>query len=326
VHYQPIVSLHDGKTAGFEALARWRHPKVGLVAPDQFIKAAEEAGLISEIGAVVLLEASRQLGVWQRTIARGQKIFVTVNASPTQLLEKEFLITTQRIMEREQLERGSLKVEVTEAVVMRYSDRIVTLFGALRQLGIGLACDDFGTGFSSLSTLRNLPFDTLKLDKSFLSSGNEDDRAAHVIRTVLDLAHGLGMNVVCEGVETEDQAARLREMGCDFGQGFHFGVPSLARSVEHMIATAPLRPVDPIAPAVAVTDDALVAARTSQEVLAPPADQPKPVALPSIFKVANPPSVPPPLPISVPMPLHLPSAKRKKAVKKTKRKKKKSKT
>lgn len=288
VHYQPIVSLADGKTAGFEALARWHHPKLGLVAPEQFIKAAEEAGLISEIGAIVMAEAARQLGIWQRTIARNRKVFVTVNASASQLLEKEFLLTIQHIMQREVLNPGSLKIEVTEAVVMRYSDRILTLFGTLRQLGVGLACDDFGTGFSSLSTLRNLPFDTLKLDRSFISTGKDQDRAAHVIRTVLDLAHGLGMTVVCEGVESLEQAERLTEMGCDYGQGYHFGAATGAKQVEDLIGIAPIAVPEPYRPGLAEAALATITAATAPVATAPE-------ELPSIYAVTNPgaPSLPP---------------------------------
>ncbi len=311
VHYQPIVTLADGSTAGFEALARWRHPKLGLVAPEQFIKAAEEAGLINEIGAIVMAEAARQLGIWQRTIARNRKVFVTVNASPTQLLERDFLPTIQHIMQREVLHPGSLKIEVTEAVVMRYSDRILTLFGALRQMGVGLACDDFGTGFSSLSTLRNLPFDTLKLDRSFISTGKDEDRAAHVIRTVLDLAHGLGMNVVCEGIESLEQAERLTEMGCDYGQGFHFGAAAVARQVEDLIGVAPIKPVEPFKPNLAEAALATITAAAA-----------RPEELPSIYAVANPDALPlPPAagPVLTLAPQRKPRTTKKKTVKRKKK-------
>jgi diguanylate cyclase (GGDEF)-like protein len=316
VHYQPIVSLTDGKTAGFEALARWRHPKLGLVAPEQFIKAAEEAGLISEIGAIIMAEAARQLGIWQRTIARNRKVFVTVNASASQLLEKEFLQTIQHIMQREVLNPGSLKIEVTEAVVMRYSDRILTLFGTLRQLGVGLACDDFGTGFSSLSTLRNLPFDTLKLDRSFISTGKDQDRAAHVIRTVLDLAHGLGMTVVCEGVESLDQVERLTEMGCDYGQGYHFGAAAVAKQVEDLIGIAPISAPDPYRPP-SLAEAALATITAASA----PANVPE--ELPSIYAVANPdaPPLPPSAgPVLTLTPQRKPRAQKKKASKRAKKK------
>jgi diguanylate cyclase (GGDEF)-like protein len=317
VHYQPIVNLADGSTAGFEALARWRHPAVGLVAPEQFIKAAEEAGLINEIGAIVMAEAARQLGIWQRTIARNRRVFVTVNASPTQLLEKDFLPTIQHIMQREVLHPGSLKIEVTEAVIMRYSDRILSLFGALRQMGVGLACDDFGTGFSSLSTLRNLPFDTLKLDRSFITTGKDEDRAAHVIRTVLDLAHGLGMNVVCEGIESLEQAERLTEMGCDFGQGFHFGAAAVARKVEDMIGIAPIKPAEPYRPAVEPVRPNLAEAALATITAA----STRPEELPSIYAVANPDA--PPLPPAAGPVLTLAPQRKRKAVKKKAAKRKK---
>jgi diguanylate cyclase (GGDEF)-like protein/PAS domain S-box-containing protein len=244
VHYQPIINLLTGKIAGFEALARWRHPTLGLIAPDQFINAAEEAGLIGEIGRLVLSEAARQLGIWQRTVARNRTLFIAVNVSASQLLEEEFLATMHHIIQRESLLPDTLKIEVTEAVVMRYPDRVLSLFGVLRDLGISLSCDDFGTGFSSLSTLRDLPFDTLKLDRSFVSEP-DDERGSHIIRSVLDMAHGLNMTVVCEGVETPEQAARLTSLGCDYGQGFHFGSAAPPRDVELTLADLPLSSITP---------------------------------------------------------------------------------
>ncbi len=281
VHFQRIVTLQDGRTAGFEALARWRHPQLGLIAPEQFIGAAEEAGLIGDVGTLVLTEAARQLGIWQRTIARDQEFFVAVNVSASQLLDRSFLPSIQHIMNRETLLPQSLKIEVTEAVVMRYQDKIASLFEVLRSLGISLACDDFGTGFSSLSTLRSLPFDTLKLDRSFLTSEQDDDRAAHVIRSVLDLAHGLGMTVVCEGIESQEQADRLAEMGCDFGQGYHFGYAAPAREVEQLLEGA--HSLFNRAPQLELQHDLLPFNALPGAVL----DDVEPEELPSLFSVAQ---------------------------------------
>ncbi len=241
VHFQPIHALSTGAIAGFEALARWRHPSLGLIAPEQFINAAEEAGLIGELGQIVLAEAARNLGIWQRTIARSRNLFMAVNVSATQLLEQDFAASVQHVLNREGLVLGSLKIEVTEAVVTRHRDRVLALFGQLRNMGVGLSCDDFGTGYSSLSTLRDLPFDTLKLDRSFVTHEYDDERASHVIRTVLELAHGLAMAVVCEGIETPEQAGRLEQLGCDFGQGFYFGQAIPARNVEQLLLGQTLR-------------------------------------------------------------------------------------
>jgi diguanylate cyclase (GGDEF)-like protein/PAS domain S-box-containing protein len=241
VHFQPIHALASGAIAGFEALARWRHPTLGLIAPEQFINAAEEAGLIGELGQIVLAEAARNLGIWQRTIARSRNLFMAVNVSATQLLEQDYAASVQHVLNREGLVLGSLKIEVTEAVVTRHRDRVLALFGQLRNMGVGLSCDDFGTGYSSLSTLRDLPFDTLKLDRSFVTPQYDDDRASHVIRSVLELAHGLAMSVVCEGIETQEQAERLETLGCDFGQGFYFGQAIPARNVEQLLLGQTLR-------------------------------------------------------------------------------------
>ena len=245
VHYQPITNLVTRKIAGFEALARWRHPSLGLIAPEQFIDTAEEAGLIGELGRLVLSEAARQLGIWQRTVARNKSLFVAVNVSASHLLEDEFIATVQHIMQRETLMPDSLKIEVTEAVVMRYPERVLSLFGMLRNLGAGISCDDFGTGFSSLSILRDLPFDTLKMDRSFLTDDPGDERASHIIRSVLDMAHGLGMTVVSEGIETAEQVESLTHLGCDFAQGFYFGSATTAAEAESYLTDLPYLAVIP---------------------------------------------------------------------------------
>ncbi len=241
VHYQPIMQLANLDIVGFEALARWRHPQLGIIAPEYFIDAAERAGLIGDIGRFMMSEASRQLGLWQRTLFRNRDIFVAVNVSASQLLETEFIGHIQHILSRELLAPGSLKVEVTESVVMRYPERVERLFGHLRAMGIGLACDDFGTGFSSLSSLRDLPFDTLKLDRSFVEGDEFDDRTAHIISAIVGLAHGLGMTVVAEGIETQQQIDHLSALGCDYGQGFLLGTPVTAKEIEVILAP-PLTP------------------------------------------------------------------------------------
>jgi diguanylate cyclase (GGDEF)-like protein len=246
VHYQPIMQLTTLDIVGFEALARWRHPQLGLVAPENFIDAAERAGLIGEIGKFMLTEASRQLGQWQRTLFRNRDIFVAVNISASQLLEPDFLSVIQHILSRELLAPGSLKIEVTESVVMRYPERVERLFNHLRAMGIGLACDDFGTGFSSLSSLKQLPFDTLKLDRSFCSGDGMDERGSHIVSSIAVLAHGLGMAVVAEGIEMQSQIDTLAALGCDYGQGFLLGSPVTAKSVEDAIGAPNVTPVTPV--------------------------------------------------------------------------------
>ncbi len=239
IHFQPICRLADLEIAGLEALARWRHPTKGLLPPLEFINLAEQAGMIGEIGQIVLTSAARQLGVWQRVLRRDENFFVSVNISPSHFLETNFLEQVQNIIQREGLKPNSLKIEVTESVIMRHPERALRLFERLRSLGVGLACDDFGTGFSNLSSIRNLPFDTLKIDRSFLSPESFDARGGMVITTIAELAHGLGMYVVAEGIENQMQIDRLAHLGCDFGQGYFIGEPKSVADTTDMLAILP---------------------------------------------------------------------------------------
>jgi diguanylate cyclase (GGDEF)-like protein/PAS domain S-box-containing protein len=239
VHYQPICYFHTLEVAGFEALARWRHPTQGLLPPLQFIELAEKAGLITEIGQIVLSMAARQLGIWQRVLRRDKFFFVAVNVSATQLMHKDFLKQVQDVINRETLSLGSLKIEVTESVIMRQPQKAAKLLQQLRSIGVGLSCDDFGTGFSSLSSLRDFPFDTLKIDRSFIDPESYDDRSATIIATITDLAHRLNMVVVAEGIETQDQIDNLAMLGCDLGQGYLIGQPVTATEVAIMLQVLP---------------------------------------------------------------------------------------
>ncbi len=239
VHYQPICYFHTLEVAGFEALARWRHPTQGLLPPLQFIELAEKAGLITEIGQIVLSMAARQLGIWQRVLRRDNFFFVAVNVSATQLMHKDFLKQVQDVINRETLSLGSLKIEVTESVIMRQPQKAAKLLQQLRSLGVGLSCDDFGTGFSSLSSLRDFPFDTLKIDRSFIDPETYDDRSATIIATITDLAHRLNMVVVAEGIETQDQIDNMAMLGCDLGQGYLIGQPITAIEVASILQVLP---------------------------------------------------------------------------------------
>ncbi len=290
VHYQPIMQLTTLDIVGFEALARWRHPQLGPVAPENFIDAAERTGLIGEIGQFVLNEAARQLGQWQRTLFRNRHVFVAVNVSATQLLEKGFLQQIQHILSRELLAPSSLKIEVTESVVMRYPERVERLFNQLRSLGIGLSCDDFGTGFSSLSSLRQLPFDTLKMDRSFVDGEDIDDRTARIVSSIVTMAHGLDMLVVAEGIEQQSQIDQLAALGCDYGQGFLLGSPASAKDIDALLSPPPLT----AAPAPQADQRFASLVLTSQAPppgaapMAPRIVKEEPVELPSIFSVAPP--------------------------------------
>jgi diguanylate cyclase (GGDEF)-like protein len=242
VHYQPLVRLASLDLVGFEALVRWNHPRLGLMAPDSFISLAEQTGLIGGIGRYVLQEAARQLGVWQRTHSVGGPLIMTVNVSSGQLLDPHLAENVSHITRREALSRGTLKLEITESMVMQYPEQAAGLMARLRQMGVGLACDDFGTGHSALANLRDMPFDTLKIDRSFLAPSRDEARSARILDTIVRLGHGLGMTVVAEGIENQEQLEKLAAMGCDLGQGYFLCAPLTARQINVALAELPLRP------------------------------------------------------------------------------------
>jgi EAL domain-containing protein (putative c-di-GMP-specific phosphodiesterase class I) len=238
VFYQPIVRLSDRSVAGFEALLRWRHPTKGLVSPSEFIPHAEETGLIVELGSFALSRATRELANWQRLFPTSRPLFVSVNVSRRQLRDKGFETQIVEALSGAELKRGTLKLEITESALATNPDAPAIL-RKLRKLGAGLAIDDFGTGVSTLSQLKGLPFDTVKIDKSFLArhGGTHADVEGSVILTsIVTLAHELKRSVVVEGVEDERDAKWLRELGCEFAQGFHFALPLPANEALSFIA------------------------------------------------------------------------------------------
>jgi diguanylate cyclase (GGDEF)-like protein len=240
VHYQPIMYLLTRDVAGFEALARWRHPTRGLLAPSEFIGLAEQAGMIGEIGDLVLSEAIRQMGIWERVLTRNRPVFMAINVSADQLSDIRFMDRVSMLVAREGVLPQSIKIEITESVVMRYPERARQMITKLRNLGIGVACDDFGTGFSNLASLRELSFDTLKMDRTFITSGGLDGRGSVILQSVVDLAHSLGMSVVAEGIETETQAEHLLMLGCELGQGYLLGPPMAAREIYSILSVLPV--------------------------------------------------------------------------------------
>jgi diguanylate cyclase (GGDEF)-like protein len=240
VYYQPIVHLASRTIVGFEALARWHHPRRGTLQPTEFIAIAEQANLINEIGLLVLQEAARQLGVWQRTLARDRQVFVSVNVSASQLTDATLLDKLGPLVALEGLYPQSLKIEITESVAMRYPERARQFVSKLKALGVSVACDDFGTGFSNLASLRDLQFDTLKMDRSFIAQDGIEGRGGVILGSVVSLAHQLGMQVVAEGVEDEQQALLLEAIGVDLGQGYWLGAPMPAREIPGIIAVLPI--------------------------------------------------------------------------------------
>jgi diguanylate cyclase (GGDEF)-like protein len=239
VHYQPIVNLLTREVAGFEALARWRHPRRGLLPPSDFIGMAEQAGLINEVGNLVLAEAIRQMGIWQRVLTRNSSVYMAINVSADQLSDTGFIDRVNALIAREGVLPYAVKIEITESVVMRYPERARQLVRRLRTMGIGVACDDFGTGFSNLASLRELAFDTLKMDRSFLADSALDGRGGIILQSVVNMAHSLGMAVVAEGIESEEQARSLVALGCELGQGYVLGQPMPPREVHGMLAVLP---------------------------------------------------------------------------------------
>jgi diguanylate cyclase (GGDEF)-like protein/PAS domain S-box-containing protein len=222
--YQPIVRLDDRAVAGFEALARWNHPRMGRLSPVEFISIAEETGLIVELGLFVLERTARQLSAWQRTLRSRDPLFASVNVSSRQLLRHDLIQDLRTVLARSPITRGSLKLELTESVVMENPEHAAQMLQRIRELGAGLALDDFGTGYSSLAYLQRFPFDTIKIDQSFVRTTPKGTRPV-ILRSIIALAHDLGMDVVAEGAETDSDAVELFQLGCEYAQGFVFGEP-----------------------------------------------------------------------------------------------------
>ncbi|MFY9837580.1 MAG: EAL domain-containing protein [Xanthobacteraceae bacterium] len=236
--YQPIVRLEDRSIAGFEALTRWNHPKLGRLSPAELINIAEETGLIVELGLFVLDRTARQLSNWQRTLRHREPLFASVNVSSRQLLRHDLIQDLRTVLARAPLARGSLKLELTESVVMENPEHAAQMLHRIHELGAGLALDDFGTGYSSLSYLQRFPFDTIKIDQSFVRTTTKGTRPV-ILRSIITLAHDLGMDVVAEGAETDSDAVELFQLGCEFAQGFVFGEPMSADRARALLEPEP---------------------------------------------------------------------------------------
>jgi diguanylate cyclase (GGDEF)-like protein/PAS domain S-box-containing protein len=236
LRYQPIIELSTGHICGVEALLRWEHPQRGLVGPYDFVPLAEETGLIVPIGAWALREACRQTSEWLRMLARKDALSVAVNFSPQQILQRDLRAQTARILSECGLPPQALRLEVTETVLMDNADRAAQVLVEMRELGVRVDLDDFGTGYSSLSYLHNLRLDALKIDRSFISRGGTEGGNWEIVRTIVSLARGLGIEVVAEGVETGEQLAAVRGLGVDRAQGFFFAKPLTARELSALLA------------------------------------------------------------------------------------------
>src|SRR5215468_4862243 len=232
--YRPIVRLENRTVAGFEALARWDHPKMGRLSQSEFIAMVEEIGLIADLGRFAIERAARQLGAWQRAARSRVPLFASVSVSSRQLLKNDVVESLRAVLGRGGLARGTLKLEVTESAVMENPEQAAQILKRLRDLGAGLALNDFGTGHSSLVYLPRFSFDTIKIGQSFVRANAKGTRPV-VLRSIVALAHDLGMNVVAEGAENESDATELYHLGCEFAQGLAFGRPMSADQAQDLV-------------------------------------------------------------------------------------------
>ncbi len=222
LHYQPILDLVKGRFAGFEALLRWNHPERGMLNPAEFIPIAEETGLILPLGEWLLDEACRQLREWYQSRSTWAAKFVGVNISTRQFELGDVAEMTRRALERTGLPHGLLKVEITESAIVENPEKTGKILQKLRDMGVQICIDDFGTGYSSLSYLHQLPIDVVKIDRSFIGELEWNEQKRMIVNGICALVHGLGLDVVAEGVETPGQLEILRDLGCKYGQGFLF--------------------------------------------------------------------------------------------------------
>jgi len=234
LHYQPLIDLGSDRIVGLEALVRWQHPTRGLVPPLSFIPLAEETGLITPLGRWVLETACRQARAWHDEMPEMQLV-MSVNLSARQFTQPDLVEGIAAILAETGLPARLLELEITETVLMDQSEAGTRALQALRELGVKLVLDDFGTGYSSLAYLKHLPLDTIKIDRSFVNGLDDDDANLPIVEAVIALAHGLGIEVVAEGIETVAQLDRLRLLGCDRGQGYLYARPMPADELAPML-------------------------------------------------------------------------------------------
>ena len=230
--YQPIVDLASGRVEGFEALVRWRHPRLGLLHPEDFLDALEATGLIARLGLFMIDAAAAQLGAWRRAHAEIEGLSVNVNITSKEIMRPGMVEDVAAAIARAGLPPRALKLELTEREVMHDPDAAAVVMEALERAGAALAVDDFGMGYSSLSYLARLPLQTLKIDRYFTRAMSTNFGAATIVRSIVTLGHDLGLQIVAEGVENDEMASALSEMGCHCGQGFAYARALPARKAE----------------------------------------------------------------------------------------------
>ncbi|MFZ5609866.1 MAG: putative bifunctional diguanylate cyclase/phosphodiesterase [Pseudomonadota bacterium] len=240
LYYQPIIDLQQARLAGFEALTRWPHPTRGMISPATFIPLAEETGIIMPLGRWAARTACRQLAQWRAAFgATLGEASVSINVSSLQLSRDDCARVISQALEEFQLPGQALRLELTESAILENPELVLSVLAKLRDLNVTLALDDFGTGYSSLSYLHKLPFDTLKIDRSFVNDLNQGAEGFALVETIVTLARSLGMSIVAEGVETKEQLAVLRDLRCDYIQGFLFAKPMPAADAESFIRQTP---------------------------------------------------------------------------------------
>ncbi|MEP6904163.1 MAG: EAL domain-containing protein, partial [Actinomycetota bacterium] len=235
MHYQPLVSLKDGSLLGFEALLRWHHRENIFISPAQFIPIAENTGLIIPITNWILDETCRQLAEWQKISYATQDLIVSVNISGKHLSNFSLIEDVKKSLQKSNLSPSSLKLEITESAAMENAMQSIQILTSLKELGVQLSIDDFGTGYSSLSYLHRLPFDTLKIDRSFVNTVGENGEDSEILETIISLAKNLKMRVIAEGIETESQLNILKNLGCDYGQGYLMSRPLPVEKMEVLL-------------------------------------------------------------------------------------------
>jgi EAL domain-containing protein (putative c-di-GMP-specific phosphodiesterase class I) len=236
--FQPVVRLDDRTVAGFDALLRWQHPRLGRIEPSEFLPLAEESGLIVNLGLFAMQRAGRELAAWQKALDVNPPIFVNVNISSRLILRHDLVSDVKNVLTRTGVAPGSLKLELSEALVMENPEYSAQILGRLREVGSGLALANFGSGYSSLAYLQRFPFDMIKIERGFARQDALTNRAA-MLRSVVTLAHDFGMEAIAEGAENESDVIEFSQIGCEYAVGFAFGHPLSAADARKLVgATA----------------------------------------------------------------------------------------
>jgi diguanylate cyclase (GGDEF)-like protein len=246
IYYQPIYDLENSKLVGFEALIRWNHPQRGLLAPGEFIQIAEESGLILNIGEWVIKQACSQMQNWHINYQDFQDLVINVNVSSKQFTQANFVEKVEQILNETGLEPGCLKLEITERVVIENKEVAINIFSKLNDIGVSLQIDDFGTGYSSLSYLQHFPIEGIKIDMSFIQEMDKPGKNSDLVKTIILMAHNLNMYAIAEGVETEAQLSKLKELSCSFAQGYFLSHPIDELSARNLLESSNIELSHPV--------------------------------------------------------------------------------